>query len=215
MKAYTLKQHVALFVVATVNAPTFDSQSKETCRSWSKEDHTYWTAPDAFIAKIVKSEIVTSTLAQEKSKLERKMARSTDGKKTATVNVPKLIDAAWAGTARSGQTALILTEGDSARSFAVSGLSVLGHDRYGVFPLKGKLMNVREATVKKYMENAEVKNLKTILGLQEGKAHAGGVGLRYGSILVLTDADRRVGRNHCPKISDTSRAATARTSAAW
>jgi DNA topoisomerase-2 len=215
VKQATLKQHVGIFVVAVVNGPNFNSQTKETCVSWSKADTGVWVPPDAFINKVIKSPIVSSALADETVKLQRKMARETDGKKTATVSVPKLIDAAWAGTARSGQTALILTEGDSARSFAVSGLSVLGHDRYGVFPLKGKLLNVREATVKKYMENAEVKNLKTILGLQEGKTHAGGVGLRYGSILVLTDADRRVGRNHCPKISDTSRAATARTSAAW
>ena len=182
VKQATLKQHVGIFVVASVNGPNFNSQTKETCVSWNKTDTGYWVPPDAFLNKVLKSMIVTSALADEKVKLERKLARETDGKKTATVSVPKLIDAAWAGTARSGQTALILTEGDSARSFAVSGLSVLGHDKYGVFPLKGKLLNVREASIKKYMENAEVKNLKTILGLQEGKPHAGGVGLRYGSI---------------------------------
>ena len=44
--------------------------------------------------------------------------------------------------------ALILTEGDSAKSLAMSGIEVVGRDKFGVFPLKGKLLNVREATAK-------------------------------------------------------------------
>ncbi len=43
---------------------------------------------------------------------------------------------------------LILTEGDSAKSLAVAGISVVGRDKYGVFPLKGKMLNVREASHK-------------------------------------------------------------------
>ena len=43
---------------------------------------------------------------------------------------------------------LILTEGDSAKTLAVSGLGVVGRDKYGVFPLRGKLLNVREASYK-------------------------------------------------------------------
>ena len=46
-----------------------------------------------------------------------------------------------------------MTEGDSAKTMAMNGkfflilgVNKLGRDRYGVFPLKGKLLNVREAT---------------------------------------------------------------------
>ena len=46
------------------------------------------------------------------------------------------------------QCTLILTEGDSAKTLAVSGLSVVGRDRFGVFPLRGKLLNVRDASHK-------------------------------------------------------------------
>jgi DNA topoisomerase II len=52
---------------------------------------------------------------------------------------------------------------------AVAGLSVVGRDRYGVFPLKGKLLNVRDADSKMIMENQEVKNILTIMGLQPSK----------------------------------------------
>jgi DNA gyrase/topoisomerase IV subunit B len=55
-------------------------------------------------------------------------------------------DANNAGGKKSKDCTLILTEGDSAKSLAVSGLGVVGRDNYGVFPLKGKLLNVREAT---------------------------------------------------------------------
>lgn len=69
------------------------------------------------------------------------------------MNVPKLVDAVWAGTAKSSQTALMLTEGDSAASFARAGLAVLGHDKWGVFPLKGKLLNTREAKADQLLNN--------------------------------------------------------------
>jgi len=62
--------------------------------------------------------------------------------------VPKLEDANDAGTRNSVDCTLILTEGDSAKSLAVSGLGVVGRDKYGVFPLRGKLLNVREASHK-------------------------------------------------------------------
>lgn len=54
----------------------------------------------------------------------------------------------FAGGKHSSECTLILTEGDSAKSLAVSGLGVIGRDRYGVFPLRGKILNVREATHK-------------------------------------------------------------------
>lgn len=62
--------------------------------------------------------------------------------------IPKLEDANEAGTKNSHLCTLILTEGDSAKSLAVSGLGVIGRDHFGVFPLKGKVLNVREASHK-------------------------------------------------------------------
>ena len=67
--------------------------------------------------------------------------------------IPKLDDANDAGTKNSKDCTLILTEGDSAKTLAVAGLSVIGRDRYGVFPLRGKLLNVREATHKQVIGN--------------------------------------------------------------
>ena len=72
---------------------------------------------------------------------------------------------------RSRGCTLILTEGDSAKALAVAGLEVVGRDRYGAFPLKGKPLNVRDASTKQVMDNVEVRRLCTILGLDFNKTY--------------------------------------------
>ena len=78
-------------------------------------------------------------------------------------------DANKAGTAHSRKCTLIVTEGDSAKTLAVAGLSVVGRDHYGVFPLRGKCKNVRDASVAQFTGNQEFNDLKKILGLQQGR----------------------------------------------
>jgi DNA topoisomerase-2 len=186
LKPAMLRARFALFVVASVNKPSFDSQTKERCVSYEARAYT---PSDAFVKKIAGCDAIAALAEAERARQDKKAAAKTDGRKSASVSVPKLMDAVWAGTARSAECTLILTEGDSAKAFAVAGLSVLGHDKYGVFPLKGKLLNCREATSKQLSENTEIRNLKTIIGLRAAETHAGGAGLRYGSIISLTDAD--------------------------
>ena len=103
----------------------------------------------------------------------------------------KLDDANLAGTARSAECTLILTEGDSAKALAVSGLGVVGRDFYGVFPLKGKLLNVREASHAQIMKNEEVQNIVKILGLKYGVTYTreSVATLRYGHLMIMTDQD--------------------------
>ena len=79
------------------------------------------------------------------SQLNKKCQKSKHSK---IRGIPKLDDANDAGSRNSKQCTLILTEGDSAKTLAVSGLSVVGRDHYGVFPLRGKLLNVRDASHK-------------------------------------------------------------------
>ena len=72
---------------------------------------------------------------------------------------------------------------------AISGLSVVGRDKYGVFPLRGKLLNVRDASVKQITDNAEITNLKKIIGLEAGKEYKNLKSLRYGKVMIMTDQD--------------------------
>ena len=80
-------------------------------------------------------------------------------KRVKLLGIEKLDDANDAGSRMSDKCVLILTEGDSAKTLAMSGLEVIGRDKFGVFPLKGKFLNVREAPTSKIMENKEVQNL--------------------------------------------------------
>ena len=98
-------------------------------------------------------------------------AKKNDGKKTSNIRgIPKLMDANRAGTVDSHKCTLILCEGDSAKAGVVSGLS---KDRnwYGVFPLEGKLLNTMDISQLKINNNAEITNIKKILGLETGKKY--------------------------------------------
>jgi DNA topoisomerase-2 len=99
----------------------------------------------------------------------------------------KLCDANNAGSRLGSSCTLILTEGDSAKALAVAGLSVVGRDSFGVFPLKGKLLNVREASHDQIMKNEEIQNIKKIMGLQHGKEYKSTESLRYGKVMIMAD----------------------------
>ncbi len=79
---------------------------------------------------------------------EKLNAKCSGSKKTKLKGIAKLDDANDAGSAKSRDCTLILTEGDSAKTLAVSGIGIVGRDKYGVFPLRGKLLNVRDASSK-------------------------------------------------------------------
>ena len=75
----------------------------------------------------------------------------------------------------------------------MAGLGVIGRDYYGVFPLKGKLLNVREASHKQIMENKEITSLVKIMGLTYKKKYESlddMKSLRYGKIMIMTDQDQ-------------------------
>ena len=99
--------------------------------------------------QVNKCGIVESVLSWMKFKAQAQLNKKCHSSKHSKLKgIPKLDDANDAGTKNSEKCTLILTEGDSAKSLAVAGLGVIGRDSYGVFPLKGKLLNVREATHK-------------------------------------------------------------------
>jgi DNA topoisomerase-2 len=116
------------------------------------------------------------------------MMKKTDGNKRSRISgIVKLEDANNAGSKKARDCTLILTEGDSAKALAVSGLSVVGRDNYGVFPLRGKLLNVREAAHDQIMKNVEIQHIKQIMGLKHGVDYKSIESLRYGSLMIMTD----------------------------
>jgi DNA topoisomerase-2 len=114
----------------------------------------------------------------------------TDGKKQSRITgIPKLDDATHAGTKESSKCTLILTEGDSAKAMALSGLSQEQRKFFGVYPLKGKVLNVKDTSDAKVEHTKEIAELKKILGLTSAKKYTDVKDLRYGSIMIMTDQD--------------------------
>jgi DNA topoisomerase-2 len=190
LKPAQLKDAVTFFVNATIVNPSFDSQTKETLTTPAAKFGSVFKISDAFVAKLAKDGgLLEEAQAILDAKLSRE-AKKSDGRKSSTVRgIAKLEDATWAGTAKSAECTLILVEGNSAASMAIAGLQVVGRERYGIFPLKGKILNVKDATMEKKTKNEELTNIKRILGLEHGRKYTDIKQLRYGRVMIMTDQD--------------------------
>ena len=190
IKNSQIKENLVFFINTIIENPSFTSQTKEELKTRISLFGSKCDLSEKTIKKILETGISEQVLLYAKLKEESIMKKKTDGKKVSNLKgIPKLEDANWAGTKRSSECKLILTEGDSAKAFAMAGRAIVGNNKYGVFPLKGKLLNVRTASVKQLLENAEIKHIKKIIGLQQGKKYNDVSSLRYGGIILLTDQD--------------------------
>lgn len=185
VKPALVRDSLAVFIHCFVENPAFSSQTKEVLTS-----KVSCKLDDTFLKKVVsKLNIVNKVLEAQEAKDQKDM-KKTDGKKQSKITgIPKLDDAVYAGTAKSHECVLILTEGDSAKAMALSGLSQEQRKYYGVFPLKGKLLNVKDISAKKVEMTEEIANLKKIIGLESGKKYDDVRSLRYGRVLIMTDQD--------------------------
>jgi DNA topoisomerase II len=189
VKMSSIKERMFLFLRATIVNPTFTSQTKEYLTTSPRDFGCKIEVSDKFVEKVYKSSITEEIVSLTKLKESLELSKQTDGKKKSVVRVPKLEDAAWAGTAKSNLCTLILTEGESAKTFAMWGRSVVGVEKYAVYALRGKGLNVRDASVHQLINNAEIGYLKQIIGLKQGKDYSTTNDLRYGKVLLLTDSD--------------------------
>ena len=189
----SIKEQIILFLRCDIENPAFDSQTKDYMNTPSSKFGSKCEVSDKFIEKVAKMGVMDAALQLTEVK-ENKAAKKTDGTKSKSVRgIPKLTDANWAGTDKSSHCMLILCEGDSAKAGIISGLSSEDRNVVGVYPLKGKLLNVRGEPVKKIADNKEIAEIKQILGLVTGKNYLSSEdvhkSLRYGKILFMTDQD--------------------------
>ena len=186
LKPAQIKASLFVFVRAVIVNPTFSSQTKAECTSKILE--TIEPKPK-FIKDVLATGVLDDLVSKGLSLVEKELKKTDGSKKSRITGIPKLDDANWAGTHRSHDCTLIITEGDSAKALAIAGLSVVGRNAFGVFPLRGKPRNVRDASVKQVTDNEEFSSLKKILGLQHGKVYNSLRELRYGRLMIMTDAD--------------------------
>jgi len=188
IKPAQVKDNLTVFINTSIENPIFGSQTKDALKTKASDFKVKCEIDDKFITKICKSglmdEIVQLAQFKQLAELDKSAKKVTNLKK-----LIKLEDARFANSKQGYKCTLILTEGDSAKKFAIDAFDVIGRDYFGVFPLKGKLLNVREATIHQLLNNEEIINLMQILGLDRKKTYKNTRGMRYGHILLLTDQD--------------------------
>jgi DNA topoisomerase-2 len=189
LKPGQIKETLTFFVNATIVNPSFDSQTKETLTTPAAKFGSTFAVSPKFTDTLIKLGILDEAQAILDAK-SAKDSKKTDGAKKRTIRgLPKLEDASLAGTAKSSECTLILTEGDSAATSAIAGLKVVGREKWGVFPLRGKLLNVKDISRDKFNANEELTAIKKILGLEQGKTYKDVKDLRYGRVLIMSDQD--------------------------
>ena len=193
VKPTTIKEQIMLFLRCDIDNPAFDSQTKDYMNTPSSKFGSQCVVSDKFIEKLAKMGVMDSACALTEVK-ENKTAKKSDGSKSKSIRgIPKLVDANYSGTAKSSLCTIIFCEGDSAKAGIISGLTKDDRNYIGVYPMKGKLFNVRGESLKRINENKEIVEIKQILGLEVGKDYKSlevlEKSLRYGKILFMTDQD--------------------------
>jgi DNA topoisomerase-2 len=190
LKPAQIKNHIFLFVNCSIVNPAFTSQTKEQLTTKASQFSSKPVLSDKFLKAIEKTEVIQNIMHFAQQTAD-KMLKKTDGNKRNRINNAKLTDANKAGTKDGHLCTLILTEGESASVLALAGRAVVNQDLFGVFPLRGKLLNVRDASVDQILKNQEIQNIKKFMGLQHKKDYtvADMKGLRYGHLMIMTDQD--------------------------
>ena len=193
VKPITVKEQLMLFVNCVIENPTFDSQTKDYMNLPVRKFGSSCNVSEKFAEKIAKMGVMEAAISLNEIK-SNKDAKKTDGRKTKSIRgIPKLVDANKAGTSRSKDCMLLLCEGDSAKAGIVSGLSAKDREIIGVYPLRGKMLNVKDAAQNKINQNNEINAIKKILGLEIQKSYQSREEvnklLRYGKVLFMTDQD--------------------------
>jgi len=185
VKPNQLKNIFHIHLISKVINPQFDTQSKETLYSKISIPQI----DKSFFKKLYNSEInesIDDIINDVDKKLLLSLNKKAAGK---NLKIDKLVDAHKAGTKDSEKCYLAISEGDSSKGIVLTGINEIGRDYWGVFPIKGRSLNVRNVDNDKISKNEEIKNIIKILGLVPGKKYKSLSELRYGKIVFFTDAD--------------------------
>lgn len=181
-----IKQKIILFLNCKVKNAKYNGQTKEELIGGLLPE---FNLSDKSIRALNKASFMNEIIEDIISKENKEILKKTN-KKNDLKSIHKLDEAQMAGTKEAHKCTLILTEGDSAKTIAICGLKIIGRKYYGVFPLKGKLLNTRNATAKQIASNTEIKSLMSIIGLDTSKQYNTTSSLRYGRIMLMTDQDQ-------------------------
>ena len=191
-----IKQNLCVFIRSTIYNPKFDTQTKRKLVTLVKDFGRRCELPDEFVKSVIKLGILERAKKLAEFKARENLGKKTDGHGGGRIFHPKLTDAAHECIKKEPQKCtIVFTEGDSAATFMSHGIKGLPDEErnyWGWFPLRGKMLNVRTATLKQLAENEELKMIKKITGLREKVDYsipANRKHLRYGRFAICSDPD--------------------------
>ena len=184
-----VKPHISILLSAKLLNPKFTSQTKTMLHSPNPKIEV----GEEELRTMHRWQLIDRLYAALEAKQFATMAKS-DGKLKRYVRLSKGIDANNAGKANRNRCVLYITEGRSGAGYAntLVGLVEGGRDNVGVLPMRGKSLNVMKADRFKIEKNAEINELKKMLGLCEGIDYTDPNNfnkLRYAAIMIMADSD--------------------------
>lgn len=190
LTAAHVREHLNVVVAARVANPSFTTQTKERLESRGDALPPY-VCSAAMCKALDRAGLVGQLAKLAMDREDKAVARALKTDKHRANAIPKYERALKVGGSKKQPCYLYVTEGDSAKGLAVAGFSVVGREYNGVFPLRGKLVNVNGMTVKKALEHKEIKHLTSILGLDPTIAYTAETvaSLPYRHLVIFTDQD--------------------------
>lgn len=183
----SIRGKVSFVVSLYIPDPTFDSQMKFKLNS----PPITIKIPDNMVNKI-KSWNVLKVLNRNIEATVPSLTKKTDGKKVKYVNIYSAEDAKEAGGKKSDKCTLYIIEGLSAAGYVVNGLNPGDRDYIGIYPMRGKVLNVKSASEQRYIESRVIIEIKKMIGLEEEVDYSIKSNfnrLRYGRAVIIGDAD--------------------------
>lgn len=187
VKPADIRNHLWLFIDATIIRPRYSSQTKEDLITEIKSFGTSFTFSDKTINKLLRSPVIQSILdwVQAKAQAAALAEMRKLNKETEKANLKKIKKFHDATERDRSKTMVMFGEGDSACAALLAARDPRFH---AVFPLRGRPINVSATTFAKIKENAEFENIRTIVGLKYGE-RADPAELNFGKIVIASDYD--------------------------
>ncbi len=170
--------------------PQFESQTKVKLMNPEVQTYAQQVVSEAFGSFLEENPsaakaIVSKCLTSARARVAARKARDLVIRKSALESLTLPGKLADCSERDSEKTELYIVEGDSA-----GGTAKQGRDRHfqAILPLRGKILNTERARLDKILSNNEVKSLISALGTGISD-NFDLSGLRYGKIIIMTDAD--------------------------